>query len=272
METESTDSQVDGGTMMRAVMALSGGMDSTGLLMRLLADGYQVSCLSYNYGQKHSIELNRAEANIDYLASNGIDVEHKIADLSSAMGIFHSALTTDGYDVPEGHYEEEQMKQTVVPNRNAIFASILYGYALSVALREETDVVIALGVHSGDHAIYPDCRSEFYEAIAHAFEVGNWDSEKVSFHLPYIDGDKETILRDAENALSDLNLDFDTIFANTNTSYNPDSQGRSSGRSGADIERILAFHAIGRKDPVTYVEPWESVLANALRVEEEMET
>ena len=272
MAFESADTQVDGGALMRAVMALSGGMDSTGLLMRLLADGYQVSCLSYNYGQKHSIELNRAEANIAYLASNGIHVEHKIADLSSAMGIFHSALTTEGYDVPEGHYEEEQMKQTVVPNRNAIFASILYGYALSVALREETDVVIALGVHSGDHAIYPDCRPEFYEAISHAFEIGNWDSEKVAFHLPYIDGDKESILRDAENALTALNLDFDTIFANTNTSYNPDSQGRSSGRSGADVERILAFHAIGRKDPVAYVESWDEVLDNALQVEQEMRT
>ena len=267
MAFEPADTQVDGGSLMRAVMALSGGMDSTGLLMRLLADGYKVSCLSYDYGQKHSIELERAKANIAYLASNRIEVEHRIADLSSAMGIFHSALTTDGYEVPEGHYEEEQMKQTVVPNRNAIFASILYGYALSVALREDTDVAIALGVHSGDHAIYPDCRPEFYEAIAHAFEVGNWDSEKVSFHLPYIDGDKETILRDAEDALSALELDFDTVFSNTNTSYNPDSQGRSSGRSGADVERILAFHAIGRKDPVTYVESWETVLANALQIE-----
>ena len=164
------------------------------------------------------------------------------------------------------------MKQTVVPNRNAIFASILYGYALSVALREESEVVIALGVHSGDHAIYPDCRPEFYEAIAHAFEVGNWDSEKVAFHLPYIDGDKQTILTDAEEAITNLNLDFDTVFANTNTSYNPDSQGRSSGRSGADVERILAFHAIGRKDPVTYVEPWELVLAEALQIEQEMKT
>ena len=102
--------------------------------------------------------------------------------------------------------------------------------------------------------------------------MGNWDSEKVTFHLPYIDGDKETILRDAEQALAALNLDFDTVFANTNTSYNPDSQGRSSGRSGADVERILAFHAIGRKDPVTYVESWETVLANALEVEQEMRT
>ena len=266
MAIEPSDTQVDGGSVMRAVMALSGGMDSTGLLMRLLADGYKVSCLSYNYGQKHSIELERAEANIAYLASNGIEVEHGIADLSSAMGIFHSALTTEGYEVPEGHYEEDQMKQTVVPNRNAIFSSILYGYALSIALREECDVVIALGVHSGAHAIYPDCRPEFYDAISHAFEVGNWDSEKVSFHLPYIDGDKETILRDAEDALSMLNLDFDTVFTNTNTSYNPDAQGRSSGRSGADVERILAFHAIGRKDPVPYVESWEAVLSNALQL------
>lgn len=252
---------------MRAVMALSGGMDSTGLLMRLLADGYQVDCLSYHYGQKHSIELERAKQNIAYLNSNGFHVEHKIADLSTAMGLFHSALTTEGYEVPEGHYEEEQMKQTVVPNRNAIFASILYGYALSVALREDCDVKIALGVHSGDHAIYPDCRPEFYEAIGQAFAVGNWDSEKVEFLLPYLDGDKETILIDTLDACSSMGLDFDTVLANTNTSYNPDAQGRASGKSGADVERILSFHAIGRKDPVEYVDDWEVVLANALELE-----
>ena len=116
-------------------------------------------------------------------------------------------------------------------------------------MRRNQSRIIALGVHSGDHAIYPDCRPEFYDAIGNAFAVGNWDSEKVSFQLPYIDGDKETILRDALISCQKLDLDFDTVFANTNTSYNPDSQGRSSGTSGADVERILAFHAIGRKDP-----------------------
>ena len=252
---------------MRAVMALSGGMDSTGLLINLLSKGYKVSCISYEYGQKHSIELERAKANIEYLSQNGHLVEHQIADLSSAMGLFHSALTSEEIEVPEGHYEEEQMKATVVPNRNAIFASILYGYALSVALREDTEVIIALGVHSGDHAIYPDCRPEFYDSIGNAFAVGNWDSEKVSFHLPYIDGDKETILRDALVSCQKLDLDFDTVFANTNTSYNPDSQGRSSGTSGADVERILAFHAIGRKDPVEYVKSWEDVLRGALKAQ-----
>ena len=252
---------------MRAVMALSGGMDSTGLLMRLLADGYKVSCISYEYGQKHNIELERAKANIAYLATKGFEVEHRIADLSSAMGLFHSALTSDEIDVPEGHYEEEAMKATVVPNRNAIFASIVYGYALSIAIKEDCEVEIALGVHSGDHAIYPDCRPEFYDAIGNAFAIGNWDSEKVSFELPYIDGDKESILRDAEISCNELEVDFEIIFANTNTSYNPDAEGRSSGKSGADIERILAFKAIGRVDPVEYVDSWEVVLANAVEVE-----
>jgi len=249
---------------MRAVMSLSGGMDSTGLLMRLLADGYSVSCISFDYGQKHVIELERARANISYLAENDYHVEHRIVDLSSAMGLFHSSLTTEGLAIPEGHYESEQMKQTVVPNRNAIFASILYGYALSVAILEESEVAIALGVHSGDHVIYPDCRPEFYEAVEHAFSVGNWDSELISFHLPFLDGDKASILIDALDAVVTLGLDFDTVFANTNTSYNPDVKGRSSGRSGADVERILAFHSIGRVDPVEYVDGWESSLRSAL--------
>jgi len=246
-------------------MALSGGMDSTGLLMRLLRDGYNVSCISYNYGQKHVIEIERAIQNINYLMDNGIEVEHEIVDLSGVMGLFHSSLISGGEEIPEGHYEEEQMKSTVVPNRNAIFSSILYGYALSIALKEDIDVKIALGVHSGDHAIYPDCRPEFYESLGESFALGNWDSEKVSFHLPYIDGDKEFILRDALVSCSKLGIDFDTVFANTNTSYNPDEDGKSSGTSGADVERILAFHAIGRKDPVEYVSSWEDVLNGALK-------
>ena len=250
-------------------MALSGGMDSTSLLMRLLADGYKVDCLSYEYGQKHNVELDRAILNIQYLASNGFEIKHKIIDISGAMATFESSLIGQGSEIPEGHYEAEQMKSTVVPNRNAIFASIMYGYALSISLRENCNVEIALGVHSGDHEIYPDCRPEFYHALEHAFAVGNWDSEKVRFSLPYLNGDKTSILSDAEKAIVALGLDFDTIFGNTNTSYNPDEQGRSSGRSGADIERILAFNAIGRRDPVEYQDSWSNVLRNAIRIQEQ---
>ena len=165
---------------MRAVMALSGGMDSSALLCRLLADGYKVSCISYDYGQKHVVEIDRAKANIDYLADSGISVEHRVVDLSGAMGIFNSALTNKDIKVPEGHYEEEQMKATVVPNRNAIFSSILYGYGLSIATQEDSDVIIALGVHSGDHAIYPDCRPVFYQSIGESFEIG------ILFFLAYL--------------------------------------------------------------------------------------
>mgnify|MGYP001281586678 FL=1 len=257
--------------MNRVVMALSGGMDSTALLLRLLTRGSEVTCISYDYGQKHVIELDRASANVDYLRSNGYEVEHIVADLSSAMSLFDSSLTDSEKSVPEGHYEEEQMKQTVVPNRNAIFSSILYGYALSVSTKEEVDVSVTLGVHSGDHAIYPDCRPEFYDALMRAFEIGNWGSERITVDLPYIDGDKESILRDAMISCDSLGLDFDTVFSNTNTSYSPDEFGRSSGKTGADVERILAFHAIGRKDPVEYVDDWDTVLEHAIETERQYE-
>ena len=257
--------------MSRVVMALSGGMDSTSLLLHMLARGSEVTCISYDYGQKHVIELDRASANIDYLSSKGYTIEHYVVDLSSAMSLFDSSLTDSERLVPEGHYEEEQMQQTVVPNRNAIFSSILYGYALSVSAKENVDVSVTLGVHSGDHAIYPDCRPEFYDELMRAFETGNWGSEKVTVKLPYIDGDKESILRDAIISCNSLGLDFDTVFRNTNTSYSPDELGRSSGKTGADVERILAFHAIGRKDPVQYVEDWDTVLEHAIETEKQFE-
>ncbi|MGB0699910.1 MAG: peptide-methionine (R)-S-oxide reductase MsrB [Candidatus Poseidoniaceae archaeon] len=254
--------------MKTAVMALSGGMDSTSLLLRLIREGNSVYTIGFNYGQKHIVELERAEQNIAYLEKNGYKVIHKVVDLSSLMSMFSGSLTSKE-EVPTGHYEEEQMKSTVVPNRNAIFSSIIYGYALSLSNELSTNVSISLGVHSGDHAIYPDCRPEFYKILNHAFEIGNWDADNVSLELPYIDGDKESILQDAIVSCDELKLDFDTVFANTNTSYDPDDLGRSSGKTGSDIERILAFHAIGKKDPVEYQDEWSVVLSHALAIESE---
>ena len=248
-------------------MSLSGGMDSTSVLIRLINEGYKIDCLSFNYGQKHVIEIEKAIENIAYLSRKGYQIKHQIIDLTSAMSIFHSSLTNEEIIVPEGYYEETQMKSTVVPNRNAIFSSIIYGYALSIVAKEDINVKIALGVHSGDHAIYPDCRPEFYQSLETSFRLGNWDSERVDFYLPYINGDKVTILNDAMKSCQELGIDFDTIFSNTITSYNPDNEGRSSGKSGSDIERILAFHKIGRRDPIEYIEPWEKVLQNAITTE-----
>ncbi len=253
----------------QAVLSLSGGMDSTGLLVHLLARNCKVYGISFDYGQKHKLELTRLKANLDYLAEQGHEVTHRIVDISILGNLFNSALTTEEWEVPKGHYEQENMKETVVPNRNAIFSSIAYGYALSIANETQAEISLCLGVHSGDHAIYPDCRPEFYEAIHKAFALGNWGSERVSMYLPYLEGDKYTILKAAKTAIDQLGLDFNVIFGNTNTSYDPDDQGRASGKTGADIERILAFHQLGVPDPVPYVDPWDAVLQNALKAQED---
>ena len=250
-----------------AVMALSGGMDSTSLLLHLLSKGYEVTAISFNYGQKHVLELERASSLIRYLEKHNIVVRHHVADLTSATALFESHLLKSGDEIPRGHYEEDTMKATVVPNRNALFSSLLYGTALSIANTRDSHVEVVLGVHSGDHAIYPDCRPEFYNALEHAFALGNWDSDRVSFTLPYLHSDKIGILKDAEVAIKDLSLDFDDIFRRTLTSYQPDADGRSDGSTGSDVERILAFNAIGRQDPVEYVKPWDEVLADALEIE-----
>ena len=252
-----------------AVMSLSGGMDSTSLLMHLLAGDYDVKALSFNYGQKHFVELHRASKNIEYLKDNNIHVKHKIIDISDAMNVFYSALTDKRFDVQEGHYEQESMKDTVVPNRNMIFSSIVFGYAQSIVNKHGLNVTVSLGVHAGDHEIYPDCREVFFTKLFEAFKIGNWNSDKVNLYLPYLKNSKYDILCDAQSSIEALGLDFDTVFENTNTSYNPDIAGRSSGRSGADVERILAFNELGRKDPVQYLKPWDEVLNHALTVEKE---
>jgi len=253
--------------MKTAVLSLSGGMDSTCLLIHLLANGYTtVHAISFNYGQKHKIELERASKNILYLQEKGFNVDHKIIDLSILGTMFKSALTSNDIEVPEGHYEQANMALTVVPNRNAIFSSVIFGYALSISNEINGNVEICLGIHAGDHEIYADCRAEFRDAIEYAFKIGNRGSEKVSYYTPYITVNKTSILKDCLNNCKQLHLDFDTILRNTNTSYNPDKEGRSSGKSGADIERIEAFINIKRQDPVEYIQPWRDIVFHAKKI------
>ena len=145
--------------MKQAVLSLSGGMDSSTLLLHLLANGYEVTALSFDYGQKHRVELERAQSLVSYLNSENWNVTHQIIKLDGLTQLLNSALVEGGDDVPEGHYEQDNVKETVVPNRNKIFSCIIQAVALSIATKgEKQNVRIALGIHAGDHAIYPDCR------------------------------------------------------------------------------------------------------------------
>jgi len=255
----------------QAVLSLSGGMDSSTLLLHLLANGYKVTALSFDYGQKHRVELERAQELVDYLKANDIHIKYQVIRLDGLTSLLNSALVTGGEEVPEGHYAEDNMKATVVPNRNKIFSSLVQSVALSIANETESDVSISLGIHSGDHAIYPDCRQEFRDADMEAFQIGNWDSERVNYYTPYLEGDKFTILQDGLQACDTLGLDFDEVYKRTNTSYKPFPSGNSDYKSASSVERIEAFIALGRPDPVQYEDEtgpvdWEVAKAHAEEV------
>tara|TARA_R110000822_G_scaffold79424_1_gene189925 strand:- start:69 stop:920 length:852 start_codon:yes stop_codon:yes gene_type:complete len=237
-----------------AIVSLSGGMDSSTLLLKCLEKFKTVTALSFDYGQKHRVELKRAKALVDYLKRNKHDVSYQVIKLDGLVSLLDSALVEGGDEVPEGHYAEDNMKATVVPNRNKIFASISQAVALSVANRTEENTVIALGIHSGDHSIYPDCRQEFRDADDKAFREGNWDADRVSYYTPYLEGDKFTILQDGEKLCEKLSIDFDEVYARTNTSYKPTPEGWSDYKSASSVERIEAFIALGRPDPVQYAD------------------
>ncbi len=284
--------------MKHVVVSLSGGMDSSTLLLRCLKEYDTVTALSFDYGQKHRVELERAQSLVDYLNSNceenncygGCKVNYRVIKLEGLVDLLNSALVTGGDEVPEGHYAEENMKATVVPNRNKIFASITQAVALSIADKTGEQCDIAMGIHAGDHAIYPDCRQEFRDADDAAFRIGNWGSEKVGYFTPYLEGDKFTILQDGEVLCDELGLDFNEIYSRTNTSYKPiwipgpESKSRveetlrtkfgewySDYKSASSVERVEAFIKLGRPDPVAYADEtgpvtWEHVLTEVSKV------
>jgi 7-cyano-7-deazaguanine synthase len=297
----------------QAVLSLSGGMDSSTLLLHLLANGYEVTALSFDYGQKHNVELDRAKDLVKYIngnpsrvfhhdhAPNGFEeiyplVKHQVITLSGLSTLLNSALVTGGEEVPEGHYAEENMKATVVPNRNKIFSSIIQAVALSIAEQKNTECAIAMGIHAGDHAIYPDCRQEFRDADFEAFKSGNWGAEKVYHYTPYLSGDKYSILEDGDKCCECLGLNFNEVYSRTNTSYKPiyipypESTSRveethrtkfgewySDYKSASSVERIEAFLKLGKPDPVAYADEsgpvsWETVVEHVKQILENHET
>jgi len=234
------------------VVSLSGGMDSSTLLLRCLSEYDNVTALSFDYGQKHRVELERAQSLVDYLNANGQNVTYQVIKLDGLVNLLNSNLVEGGEDVPEGHYEEDNMKATVVPNRNKIFASITQAVALSAANANGLDTDIALGIHAGDHAIYPDCRQEFRDADDNAFRIGNWEADKVGYFTPYLDTDKLGILKDGQELVKELGIEFNEVYKRTNTSYKPFPSGNSDYKSASSVERIEAFINLGVDDPVQY--------------------
>jgi 7-cyano-7-deazaguanine synthase len=278
------------------VVSLSGGMDSSTLLLRCLKEYDTVTALSFDYGQKHRVELERAQSLADYLNEFTLEVakthpsfnpiNYRQIQLNGLVDLLNSALVTGGDEVPEGHYAEENMKATVVPNRNKIFASITQAVALSIADKTGEQCDIAMGIHAGDHSIYPDCRAEFRDADDAAFRIGNWGSEKVGYFTPYLEGDKFTILQDGEVLCDVLGLDFNEVYSRTNTSYKPIfhkmayEEGNSiteiqwwfsDYKSASSVERVEAFIKLGRPDPVLYADEegpvsWEHVVREVNKV------
>ena len=274
-------------TKKQAVLSLSGGMDSSTVLLRLLADGYEVTALSFDYGQKHRVELSRAYNLVNYLNEQlpplGYPkITYEVIKLGGLSKLLNSTLVEGGADVPEGHYEAENMKDTVVPNRNKIFSSIIQAVALSIADKKNTQCAIAMGIHAGDHAIYPDCRQEFRDVDFEAFKAGNWGSENVYILTPYLDTDKFGILEDGVKACDQLHVDFDSVYRSTNTSYKPMLHQVESGsakiqkwfsdyKSASSVERIESFIKLGRPDPVDYADEngpvsWEVAKAHVEKV------
>lgn len=225
--------------MRSAVIGLSGGMDSATLLGHLINEGFtRIHCCWFSYGSKHnSYEFEAYLKLIDFYRLRGIELLSHTFDLTNTFKDFNSALLKSGEEIPEGHYEEESMSKTVVPGRNLIFASIMAGLAESVKAQ-----VIALGVHSGDHAIYPDCRPQFMQALKVVIDASS--DHSVSVIAPFLHDDKFSILKKGYSLIPRVPYEY------TRTCYK--DQELSCGKCGACQERLEAFEKICIADPIEY--------------------
>jgi len=225
---------------MKIVMAISGGMDSTTLLAKLLSQGNTISPFWFFYGSKHNkYEQQAVRAVMRYYQAIYTSLNDlKEIDLSAFMSDFKSALMkNESEDVPEGEYNEPSMTKTVVPARNLIFISILSGIAASI----DADA-IALGVHAGDHYIYPDCRPAFLTSVQRTVEAALDRSMRLL--VPYMDMTKADI---AQQGIV-LRVPYEL----TRTCYK--DQPVPCGKCGACNERLAAFKEVGGTDPVRYAQ------------------
>jgi 7-cyano-7-deazaguanine synthase len=220
----------------QAIIVASGGMDSATLAWHYKQQGFSVRLVGFDYGQRHRKELSALEKIADRLGGSSTIVPLNLRD-----HLHGSALTSDDVEVPDGHYAQETMKATVVPNRNAIMLSIATGIAIA-----EGAEVVATGVHAGDHFIYPDCRPAFFEPFAQAMQAANdgFAAEGFRLEAPFIAKTKADI---AAHGAS-LGVDYSITWS----CYK--GGDIHCGRCGTCVERIEAFLDAGVDDPTEYAD------------------
>ncbi|MET4129222.1 7-cyano-7-deazaguanine synthase QueC [Roseovarius sp. MBR-6] len=220
---------------MDTIVICSGGLDSVTLAHKAAAERRLVALLSFDYGQRHVKELDSAAA-----CARRLGVAHRVVDLRSVGAALSGSALTDEVAVPDGHYAEETMRITVVPNRNAIMLAVAFGMAAA----QKADAVAA-AVHGGDHFIYPDCRPGFIAAFQAMQDAALEGYAEVTLWTPYVTGSKADIVRDGAR--------LGVPFAETWSCYKGGL--RHCGRCGTCVERREAFHLAGVPDPTEYDDP-----------------
>lgn len=229
---------------MKTIVICSGGLDSVSLAHKVVQEGQLTRLVSFDYGQRHRKEL-------DYAArcAQRLDVPHDVIDLKSIGAALTGSALTDDIDVPDGHYQEESMRVTVVPNRNAIMLSVAFGVAAA-----HGDDQVATAVHGGDHFIYPDCRPAFTQAFETMQKAALDGYANVSLYTPFVHRTKADIVTEGAR--------HNTPFADTWSCYK--GEELHCGRCGTCVERREAFDLAGVDDPTIYVDPdfWTTAIAN----------
>ncbi len=225
--------------MKRAVVLLSGGIDSTTTLAIAIAEGYDAYALSFDYGQRHLIEVDAARRVADSLGAN----EHRVAKID--MRIFGGSALTDDIDVPKQPSETEiahGIPLTYVPARNTIFLAYALSWAEVISASD-----IFLGVNAIDYSGYPDCRPEFIEAFETLANLGTKagvEGRRFHIHTPLIKFSKAEIIRKAVELGVDLSL--------THSCYDPTPEGLACGECDSCLLRLKGFREAGIKDPIRY--------------------
>ena len=218
---------------MKALVLFSGGLDSTVLATQMKRDAGETRLLSIDYGQRHAKELEHSQR-----VAMHLELPHEILKLPQLGTILGgSSLTDKSLILPEGHYAEESMKSTVVPNRNMILLALAGGHALSIGFD-----TIAYAAHAGDHTIYPDCRPEFADAMNKALGLADWND--LNLHRPYVEMTKSDLVS--------LGAELDAPLHLTWSCY---AGGEiHCGKCGTCVERKEAFALANIPDPTKYAE------------------